>query len=153
MAPPVSVGDDVHTPLGKGIVREVRGGARLVVEISGRKVVVEAAAVKPVEIARKSSKKRRAPVPFVSGAIDVTDDRRDAPAEVDLHGLTVDEALARVDDAINDALLAGHARLRLIHGRSGGRIKAALHRHLTMLPPVRGFRIDPANAGVTVVEF
>jgi dsDNA-specific endonuclease/ATPase MutS2 len=55
--------------------------------------------------------------------------------------------------AINDTLIEGHARLRLIHGRSGGRIKAALHRHLRALPSVRGFRTDPANEGVTVVEF
>lgn len=72
--------------------------------------------------------------------------------EVDLHGLTVVEALARAEQALNDALLADAAELRLIHGRSGGRIRAALHRRLAEIPTVRGFHVDAANAGVTIVR-
>lgn len=68
---------------------------------------------------------------------------------MDLHGLTTVEALARVDDALNEALLADAAELRVIHGRSGGRLRAALHRHLRDLN--RGFRLDPSNEGVTIV--
>jgi len=71
---------------------------------------------------------------------------------VDLHGLTVEEALVRAEHALNDAMLADCAELRLIHGRSGGRIRAALHRRLSEIPSVRGFGLDPRNAGVTVVR-
>jgi dsDNA-specific endonuclease/ATPase MutS2 len=39
-----------------------------------------------------------------------------------------------------------------VHGRSGGRLRAALHRQLREVPAVRAFRLDPANAGVTIVE-
>jgi len=152
MASPFSVGDDVQTPLGKGLVREVRTNGRLLVDIGGRKVLVEGGAVKPLE-SSKSTRKKRPPAPPAVDHGDVAPGRHRPPAEIDLHGLSVDEALERAMAAINDTLLAGHARLRLIHGRSGGRIKAALHRHLRALPSVRGFRIDPANEGVTVVEF
>ena len=54
--------------------------------------------------------------------------------------------------AVNAAILAGHGRLRVIHGRSGGRLRGALHRQLHGLPSVRAFRLDPANDGVTIVE-
>ncbi len=65
--------------------------------------------------------------------------------------MTVDEALARVEGVISDALLADETEVRLIHGRSGGRIRGALHRRLRELPSVRAFRLDPHNPGVTIV--
>jgi DNA mismatch repair protein MutS2 len=75
-----------------------------------------------------------------------------AAREIDLHGLTVEEALGRIDDALNEALLAGLPELRVIHGKSGGRIRGALHQRLKAIPSVRGFRLDPRNAGVTIVS-
>jgi DNA mismatch repair protein MutS2 len=76
-----------------------------------------------------------------------------APREIDLHGLTVDQALGQVDQALNEALLAGAASLRIIHGRSGGRIRNAVHRRLKEIEAIRTFRLDPRNPGVTVVRF
>ncbi len=71
---------------------------------------------------------------------------------MDLHGLRVEEALERIDAALDAALLAGHAELRFIHGRSGGRLRGALHARLRVIPTVRGFRLDPGNPGVTIVS-
>jgi DNA mismatch repair protein MutS2 len=65
--------------------------------------------------------------------------------------MTVEEAVTALDTFLNDALLAGHADVRVIHGRSGGRLKAAVHARLKQLVAVRAFRLDPANAGVTIV--
>jgi DNA mismatch repair protein MutS2 len=71
---------------------------------------------------------------------------------VDLHGLTVEEALARIEAALNDALLADMAQVRFVHGRSGGRIRSALHHRLRQIASVRHFFVDPRNEGVTIVE-
>jgi DNA mismatch repair protein MutS2 len=71
--------------------------------------------------------------------------------EVDLHGLTVEEALSRLDEVLNDAILEGVAELRIIHGRSGGRIRGAVHMRLREISAVVSFRLDPKNAGVTIV--
>lgn len=68
-----------------------------------------------------------------------------------MHGLTVELALARAEAALNDALLGDSPELRFIHGRSGGRIRDALHRWLAGIASIQGFRLDPRNAGVTVV--
>ena len=59
----------------------------------------------------------------------------------------------RIDEALDRALRAGHAELRFIHGRSGGRLRAALHGRLRQIPTAKGFRIDPRNPGVTIVTF
>jgi dsDNA-specific endonuclease/ATPase MutS2 len=68
-----------------------------------------------------------------------------------VHGLTVADALTRTDDALDDALRRNADGVRLIHGRSGGRIRSAVHARLRAIPSVRAFRIDPRNEGVTVV--
>jgi DNA-nicking Smr family endonuclease len=74
-------------------------------------------------------------------------------AVIDLHGKTVDEALVAVEVWVNAVLLAGHGDARVIHGRSGGRLKSAVHQYLRGLPAVASFRVDPQNPGVTIVTF
>jgi len=145
-----SAGDGVQTPLGKGIVCEVRKNGRLLVEVQGRAVVIEEISVQPLDAIRpkrgrkKSTERERPPDP-------PRDHHRPARGEVDLHGLTVEEALARAEEALNDAMLADLPELRLIHGKSGGRIKSALHQRLRRIVTVRGIRLDPRNPGVTIV--
>lgn len=72
---------------------------------------------------------------------------------IDLHGLTVEEAMARVEHAIDHALRRGAERLDVMHGKGTGRIRHALHRLLTTLPVVASFELDPRNAGITRVYF
>lgn len=147
-----TAGDAVQTPLGKGVVREVRNNGRLSIEVNGRSVVLEESAVAPLT-ARKTSARKKEPARATEPATGVpSPGARGASAEIDLHGLTVEEALGRAEQAVNDALLADVSELRLIHGRSGGRIRAALHRWLRNVPTVRAFRLDPRNAGVTIVS-
>ena len=138
----------VQTPLGKGVVREVRNNGRLVVEIGNRSVVVEERTVAPLDTPRRSALKKAPSSP----APTADPPARHPATAVDLHGLTVEDALARAVDALNAALLAGSPELRLIHGKSGGRIRAALHRRLREIPTVLAFRLDPANPGVTIVS-
>ena len=143
-------GDAVQTPFGKGIIREVRNHGRLLVDVQGRALELGEGDVSALGATSKTARRGRAarvpersPVAGRSGG---------PPAELDLHGLTVGEAVARAEQALNDALLADAAELRLIHGRSGGRIRAALHQRLREMPSIRGFHLDPANGGVTIVR-
>jgi dsDNA-specific endonuclease/ATPase MutS2 len=74
-------------------------------------------------------------------------------ATIDLHGLTVDEALQAVEVRLDQAIRAGLDRLEIIHGISGGRLRAAVRRYLADVPSVVRFGEDPRNAGVTLVFF
>lgn len=143
-------GDAVHVAaLGKGVVREVRNGGRYLVGLKGRSLVV--AEDQMTAVSERKERGTRADVPH-RGESDSTSTRSYAATSLDLHGKTVEEAIAALDGFLNDALLAGHAEVQVIHGRSGGRLKAAVHARLKQLPVVRAFRLDPANAGVTVVD-
>jgi DNA mismatch repair protein MutS2 len=140
-----AVGDRVHvTQLGTGVVREVRNAGRYLIELKGRSVVVSAVQLEPAGPQRRQIS--RAPVATGPGP------SRGSPPTLDLHGKTSVEAIELLDAFINDALLADSAEARVIHGRSGGRVKAAVHARLGQLPSVRGFRLDPRNAGVTIVR-
>jgi hypothetical protein len=138
-------GDAVQTPFGKGVVHAVRNNGQLLVLIQQRTLVVDPLAATPL-----TARPGLALPP--SGADRGVAPHRPAPSEVDLHGLRVDEALARIDAALDAALLAGHAELRFIHGRSGGRLRGALHERLRAISAVRGLRLDPRNPGVTIVS-
>lgn len=133
-------------------MREVRNNGELLVEGRGRSLVVRASDVSAVaERKRRPGGARKDP----TGGPEVADAGRQGrgiSAEIDLHGLTVEEALHRLQDALNDALLRDVGELRVVHGRSGGRIRAAVHRRLQELSSVRGFRLDPHNEGVTIVS-
>lgn len=143
-----AVGQSVQTTLGKGVVLEVRNNGRLLVDIKGRSLVFEARGVQ--RLADEARSPRR---PSAAAAVHAPGPAA-GPArirEIDLHGLTVEAALARVDDLLDRCMRDDVAQLRVIHGRSGGRLKAALHRRLANIPSVRAFALDPHNAGVTAV--
>ena len=146
---PFSPGELVHiAPFGRGVVREQRNGDRYLIEVKGRSMLVAGVQLTRLEQTRRT----RMPEPAPSSDIPEHLTRPHAAVSIDLHGLTVEEALAALDTLLNDAILAGHAELRVIHGRGAGRLKSAVHRRLRLLRAVRGFRLDPGNPGVTIVN-
>jgi dsDNA-specific endonuclease/ATPase MutS2 len=144
MASRFAAGDAVQTPHGKGVVRQVRNNGRLLVQIQQRALVVAEAEVTPAKAPRRTAPE---------GTDQTTDaSPTHAAGEIDLHGLGVAEALVRIDEALDAALLAGHAEVRFVHGRSGGRLRGAVHARLRVIAAVRGFRVDPRNPGVTIAS-
>lgn len=142
-------GDQVHVAgFGKGEVREVRNGGRCLVDVKGRAMLVEAGQLTLAEQTKRPPS-RTAPSPDTPEF----PTRAHAPATLDLHGFTAADAVPALDQFLDDAILAGLSEVRVIHGRSGGKLKAAVHRRLRLLSSVRSFHLDPANAGVTVVTF
>lgn len=80
---------------------------------------------------------------------------RDFKGEVDLRGMTGDEAWSVVDKYFDDASIAGFHTVRLIHGKGTGALKNALWSYLKSDRRVESFRIGKfgeGDGGVTVVE-
>ena len=74
--------------------------------------------------------------------------------EMDLRGLRVDEAVARVDTALNDAALDGVSLLRIIHGKGTGALRRAVREYLADHPLVEAASEGegPGGEGVTVAQ-
>lgn len=72
---------------------------------------------------------------------------------VDLHGLSVEEARARVVSHISRAILAGLERVEIVHGIGTGALRRAIVADLKKIPAVKHVRPHPTNPGVTIVSF
>lgn len=75
--------------------------------------------------------------------------------ELDLRGLTADEALDKVEKYLDEALLAGAPSVRLIHGKGTGALRKAVQEYLEVNPLIQSFRLGDPNeggSGVTVVQ-
>jgi DNA mismatch repair protein MutS2 len=75
--------------------------------------------------------------------------------EIDLRGMTGDEAWLAVDKYFDEAMLAGFKKVRLIHGKGTGALKTALWKFLKGDKRISTFRIGQwgeGDGGVTVVE-
>ena len=110
--------------------------------------------------------KARVPVTALSGAGPAIP-RREAPiswtagagesltAEINVIGCTVEEATQRVARYLDDAMLGGLSRVRIIHGKGTGRLRRGIAELLQAHPLVAGFQIasfDEGGTGATVVD-
>jgi DNA mismatch repair protein MutS2 len=76
-------------------------------------------------------------------------------AELDLHALTVDEALPLIHGYLNDACLAGLKEVRIVHGKGTGALRQVVMRELKNHPLVKSFRTGnryEGSTGATIVE-
>lgn len=76
--------------------------------------------------------------------------------EVNLIGMTVDEAIPVLSKYLDDAYLAHMTKVTVIHGRGTGALRKAVHSHLKRTKYVKSFRLGEfgeGDMGVTVVEF
>jgi DNA mismatch repair protein MutS2 len=116
----------VSLPDRRGRVTVQLGAARVV--LAARELVADAARPRSAKPAAPARIERLEDVDDASGA---------ALTECDLRGLRVDEALDRVDAALDRALAAGRARVRLVHGHGTGVLREAVRAHLAKAPHVR----------------
>jgi len=72
-----------------------------------------------------------------------------AARELDLRGMTGDEALPLVDKFLDDAFLAGYGRVDVIHGKGTGALRKKVVEFLQAHPRVKSFRIAEWNEGGT----
>ena len=75
--------------------------------------------------------------------------------ELRIRRLTVDEALFRLDNYLDDAFMAGLPFVRIIHGKGTGTLRRAVHEVLAKHPLVKSYQLGDygeGDYGVTIVE-
>jgi DNA mismatch repair protein MutS2 len=84
----------------------------------------------------------------------VTGGATNVPLQLDLRGARAEEALEELDRYLNDASLAGYDRVRVVHGKGTGALRAAVGQALAKHPLVRGHEIagrTEGGEGATIV--
>jgi DNA mismatch repair protein MutS2 len=76
--------------------------------------------------------------------------------EINLLGMTVDEALPLLDKYLDDAYIAHLQQVRIVHGKGTGALRTGIHKHLKRVKVVKEFHLGEfgeGDAGVTIVVF
>jgi len=134
-----------------GDVLKVQGDVAEVA-VSGKRLRVARADLVGLGAPAGGASKRPAPAEARGGIATVA---KSVPAEVNLIGLTVEEATDRVDKVLDDAALSDRREIRLVHGFGEGKLRKAVARLLERHPLVASWRPggpSEGGGGATVVE-
>ncbi len=104
---------------------------------------------------QKKEKPQGKKQPGRSATVQRSSSSRDARMEINLLGMTVDEALMETDQFIDHAVLNHMSTIYLIHGKGTGALRSAIQAHLRGHRNVKSFRLGrygEGETGVTVVE-
>jgi DNA mismatch repair protein MutS2 len=150
----IQVGDRVRVPSGgSGAVLEVRADEKIVVGVGAVRLVLDPEAVTPASPSDREQPRtvHRSGRPSDGPAAQPSD-----RLELDLRGLTGDEAEAATLAAVDAAVLADQPYLRIIHGMGTGVVRERVRRVVAGDRRVKRYAFAPRNqggTGVTIVEF
>jgi DNA mismatch repair protein MutS2 len=121
-------------------------------DVKGKRLRVARADLEPLSSPRRVAPSPRPPVaPSTPSSASTGGPTR----EVNVIGRRLDEATDEVEKALDATLMAGDARLRVIHGHGTGRLRDGLREHLRTHPAVASIRQADAREGgngATIVE-
>ena len=84
----------------------------------------------------------------------LSDVGRTLPLQLDLRGMTIEEARLQVDQYLDDALLAGLTQVTIVHGKGTGALRAGVRAYLKTHPLVKSVRegkFSEGEDGVSIV--
>lgn len=148
----LEVGDKVLVKeVGKvGTIKEIENVENIEVEIEGIKLSVQLSDLRrPPKKRKKPGEADRLP-PYI--AVTSTSS---PPLELSVRGLTVNEALRRVDEYLDRLLINNVRKAHIVHGKGTGTLRRAIREHLSELDYVKNYYSPPPKVGgrgVTVLE-
>ena len=164
-AKPIETGDTVRI---KGLtsVGEVEStdGKMAVVIFGGMKTKMRADRLEHAERSKSQLSKQEERNNNIAGSYgmvskdtrDVIDNRKlNFKQDIDVRGMRGDEAISAITYFIDDAILVGVSRVRILHGTGSGILRQLIRQYLTTVPNVSHFRdehVQFGGAGITVVD-
>jgi len=152
---PLRKGDPVRMTdtMAVGEIAEIRDNM-IYVETGSFRFVV--AADKIERISRSELKKSmRSSSRYVEADPLISQRKLNFKPEIDIRGVRGEEAIMRVQDLIDNALMVQHRNLRILHGKGNGILRQLVRDYLSTINVVKSFRdehVDMGGAGITVVE-
>jgi DNA mismatch repair protein MutS2 len=133
---------------GTGDVAEVRSDGKLVVVAGAVRMITDPSSVTLVS-RREERKSQKSAAPLPRGPADPL-------MEIDLRGMTGDEAEVATVAAVDAAVLAEQPFLRIIHGMGTGVVRERVQTVVARDRRISRYSFAPRNqggTGVTIVEF
>lgn len=90
-----------------------------------------------------------------STASGIRDKKLSFRSEKDVRGMRADEAMDIISHFIDDALMVGAGKVRILHGKGNGILREIIRDYLATVPLVRSYRdenVQFGGSGITVVE-
>ena len=136
-----------------------------VLEINGKKAIVALGSIKTTvkldRLERTNAQPKQADVSTKSTYISsqtqdsMYETKLNFKQDIDVRGMRGDEALQAVTYFIDDAILVGMSRVRILHGTGTGILRTLIRQYLQTVPGVSHFadeHIQFGGAGITVVD-
>ena len=136
-----------------------------VLEINGKKAIVAFGSIKTTvkldRLGRTNAQPKQADVSTKSTYISsqtqdsMYEKKLNFKQDIDVRGMRGDEALQAVTYFIDDAILVGMSRVRILHGTGTGILRTLIRQYLQTVPGVSHFadeHIQFGGAGITVVD-
>ena len=104
----------------------------------------------------KRSLKRKNENSFQTITDEIRDRKLNFKSEIDVRGMRADDALQAVAYFIDDALMVGISRVRILHGKGNGILFQLIRQYLGTVSGIRDFHdehVQFGGSGITVVEF
>ena len=152
-------------PIEKGSIVKIKGqtGVGEVLDISGKTAIVSFGMIKTnVKIDRLEHtdapiQKTNSASSFVSTQTQdhVYEKKLDFKQDIDVRGMRGDEAIQAVTYFIDDAILLGISRVRILHGTGNGILRTLIRQYLAGVPGVANYKdehVQFGGAGITVVD-
>ena len=86
----------------------------------------------------------------------IDDHKKNFHQDLDVRGMRGDEALNAVQYFIDDAILVGMSRVRILHGKGNGILRNLIRQYVATIPNVTHYadeHVQFGGAGITVVDF
>lgn len=112
-----------------------------------------------LEYVSKNQAKRETKNNFASNAAtsdDIRNKKLNFKQDIDVRGMRADEALQAVMYFIDDAILVGMSRVRILHGTGTGALRLVIRDYLKSVPAVRHYQdehVQFGGTGITVIDF
>ena len=152
-------------PIEKGSIVKIKGqtGVGQVLDISGKTAIVSFGMIKTnvkidrLEVTDAPIQKANAVSSFVSSKTQdhVYEKKLEFKQDIDVRGMRGDEAIQAVTYFIDDAILLGISRVRILHGTGNGILRTLIRNYLSGVPGVAHFQdehVQFGGAGITVVD-
>jgi DNA mismatch repair protein MutS2 len=107
------------------------------------------------DLVRMTDEEERKEIEIPKAQISPKGDFQEPPSQLNIIGLTVEDALPKVDKFIDQALVHGLEKVVIIHGMGSGRLRNAVGKYLNEHRGVKGIApgdVMRGGSGVTVVE-